>query len=225
MTPPLLDSTPPAVIDVWNVTTFDQDLVKILNSHENLVRAYVDTESQLFLSHDLNRDGDRAILRPSNPYASGFHELLEVVDRCMMTRTIRAFHYTRLTNREVAQFHTTGIQVSTPESLRRRLDSIVSAGQLDNSTADHLYSMSPFLSDQREARSGKFWMTSHPVSPEDSSVEPLMKYWGGEVVSMWIQTPVFSERLMTLGEARIIEIAVPLQATRHIRSAVAVQRP
>ena len=218
-------SAPSVPIDLWNYGSFDDELCRFLEPNGQLIRDYFETDHAIFLSHDLGRGPARSPIRPDNRHAGAYYNLLDELNQLMLVRTIRAYHYTRLTDQEVDDLRLSGIHLSTPESLQHRLDALVASGQLLPADAEVLYTKSPFHSEQRQGRAGKFWMTSHPVSPEDSSVEPLMKYWGGEVVSMWIQTPVFSERLMTLGEARIIEIAVPLQATRHIRSAVAVQRP
>jgi hypothetical protein len=51
-------------------------------------------------------------------------------------------------------------------------------------------------------------MTSHPFAADDSGVELLLKWWGGEVVSMWRKDPSFLTPLETIGKGRIIEIAV-----------------
>jgi hypothetical protein len=137
----------------------------------------------------------------------------------MEQRTIRAFHYTRLTDGEVATLKRDGIHVSTPATLQRRLDDIVAAGGLPRDATDHLNATSPFHSDQLEARSGKFWMTSHPIAGDDHGVTPLMRHWGGEVASMWISDEALLAPLASLGKPRIIEVAVPMRATRHSYSA------
>jgi hypothetical protein len=133
----------------------------------------------------------------------------------METRTIRAFHYTRLTEDEVTSLFRSGVHVSTPETLRQRLEAVVVSGGLAGDVANRLYAESPFHSDQFHARSGKFWLTSHPVAVDDGGVVPLMEHWGGEVASMWVRDLALSAPLLKLGRARIIEIAVPLSATKH----------
>lgn len=137
----------------------------------------------------------------------------------MQQRTIRAFHYTCLTDGEVSALMRDGIHLSTPETLRRRLDEVVSAGGLPRDVADRLYAESPFHSDQRKARADKFWMTSHPTPVDNRGVEPLMKHWGGEVASMWVRNETFFALLASLGKPRIIGVAVPMCATRHSHNA------
>lgn len=133
----------------------------------------------------------------------------------MSQRTIRAFHYTRLTENEAMVLRQEGIHLSTPLSLLRRISEVVAAGGLSGATAELLYARSPFQSDQLEARLGKFWMTSHPVVVTDSGVEPLLKRWGGEVASMWIRDKAVCAKLETLGKPRIIEVAAPLRVTNQ----------
>ncbi|MES2176114.1 MAG: hypothetical protein V4523_19540 [Pseudomonadota bacterium] len=52
------------------------------------------------------------------------------------------------------------------------------AGAFTKEVADRLFADSPYQSDQLAARSGKFWMTSHPVDIEDGGVEILLESWG-----------------------------------------------
>jgi hypothetical protein len=202
-------------IDVWDIWTFDPELLMELEANADLIRAYFQTDNQIFLSHDLGRGPERSILRPDNPHASDFYKLLDVIGLQMGTRTMRAFHYTRLTEDEVASLLRSGIHVSTPDTLRGRLEVVVVSGDLARDVADRLYAESPFHGDQLHARSGKFWLTSHPMAVDDSGVVPLMERWGGEVASMWVSDPALSAPLLKLGRARIIEVAVPLGATKH----------
>ena len=202
-------------IDVWDVRTFDSELLVQLEANADLIRAYFETDHRIFLSHDLGRGLERFILRPENPHMSDFYKLLDVIGLQMGTRTIRAFHYTRLTENEVASLLRIGIHVSKPVTLRQRLEAVVVSGGLARDVADRLYAESPFHSDQLHARSGKFWLISHPVAVDDSGAEPLMERWGGEVASMWVRDRALSGPLLKLGGARIVEVAVPLGATKH----------
>ncbi|HWJ75221.1 MAG TPA: hypothetical protein VNX29_18840 [Kaistia sp.] len=202
-------------IDVWDTATFDPALAAQLDAHADLIRDYLHTDHEIFLSHDLGRGAGRSILRQENPYADDFYRLKETIGHAMDVRVIRAFHYTRLIDDEVAALSRDGIQLSTPETLRDRLNAVVSSADLSQEHADKLYAASPFHSDQIEARNGKFWMASHPVPIDDGGVAPLLGCWGGEVASMWVQDDALTAPLRGLGKPRIIEVAVPLAATRH----------
>lgn len=88
-----------AVIDVWDLSTFDAELIAALEAKADLISDYLKIDREIFLSHDLGR-GPRTILRPDNPHADNFLRLQEAIGREMQKRTIRAFHYTRLTDND-----------------------------------------------------------------------------------------------------------------------------
>jgi hypothetical protein len=64
-----------------------------------------------------------------------------------------------------------------------------------------------------EARSGKFWMTSHPFPADHHGVELLLAHWGGEGVYFWLEDGQLIELVKGIGRPRVIEVAVPLQVT------------
>ena len=201
------------LIDVWDPKTFDGELSAALTEETDLVRNYMTTDDWIFLAHDLGRGPERSIIRPENPYASAFLALKEAIGERMRSRKIRAWHYTRLTAAEVEKMQDEGIHLSTPTTLRSRLDLQVASGALSAQLADALYAKSPFHSDQLQARSGKFWLVSHPVAVNDGGVEPLMAHWGGEVASFWTKDPTLLAPIAVAGKPRVIEIAIPLAVT------------
>jgi hypothetical protein len=140
-----------------------------------LVHNYVETSIEIFRSYDLARDAATTFCRPENPYTHDFLKLKEMIGREMQQRTIRAFHYRRLTDGEVASLKRGGIHLSTPATLRRRLDEMVAVGGLAREAAARLYAESPFHK-QLESRSGKFWMVSHPTAVDDGGAKPLLKH-------------------------------------------------
>jgi hypothetical protein len=160
-------------IDVWNVETFDEDLLATLRTNSELVRNYIVTDREIFLERETS--GLRGAYR-TNPHGGSYYGLLEDLGRDMENRTIRA-----------------------------------SAG-----FADALFEASPFHHpDQVEPRSNKFWMTSHPVEIGDGGVSLLLDNWGGEAVYFWLDDPQLKEAVADIGKPRVIEVAVPLDATRH----------
>lgn len=206
-------------IDVWDFNTFDPALIAAIEGRSELIKRYLQTDQKNFLAYDLGREPRQSLLRPDNPFASEFHALEEVVGKEMECRTIRAFHYTRMTDNEVAMLRRDGIHLSMPDTLRRRLNDLVTTGSMPLETADNLYAQSPFHSDQLESRSNKFWMASHPIEVDNGGVVPLMSRWGGEVASMYFRDQVVLDLLASIGRPRIVEVAVPLVATRHSYSA------
>jgi hypothetical protein len=206
-------------IDVWNAATFDSDLTAALNKHANLIQNYFRKDHDNFLAYDLAKGPDRALIRPDNPHAGGFYALQDAIGELMRSRTIRAYHYTRMTDAEIAILQRDGIHLSTQTTLRARFDALVGLGSLSAEASNLLYDASPFHSEQLESRSNKFWMVSHPIATDDSGVTPLMSHWGGEVASMWMRDPVLLAELAKIGVARVIELAVRLSVTNHSYSA------
>ncbi len=209
-----------APIDVWDLATFDPELTGRLTPHAGLVADYFARDHAIFLGHDLGRGPGRSLLRPDNPYADRFQAFREGLIEVLKARTIRAWHYTRLTDAEVDALRREGPHVSTPVTLKRRLGTLVEARALSAAQAAALYAASPFHTDQRDARSDKFWMVSHPLAIDDGGVEPLMAHWGGEGASMFQRDPDLLGPLARIGRPRIVELAIPLSATRHAYCAV-----
>lgn len=194
-------------IDVWDVETFDPELTACLTEHADLMAAYYARSNRIFLDHDLGRA--RTLIRPENVFAAEFGRLRETVTALMDARTIRAWHYTRLTDGEVEAFVRDGVHLSTPESLRGRFDRVVSAGHLTAADAEHLWAHNMF-NHQHDSRAGKFWAVSHPQPIDDGGVEPLMKHWGGEAASMWMKDEAVLTRLAGVGRPRAVSVAMPM---------------
>lgn len=203
------------LIDVWDLKTFDPELIATLAAEADTIRGYMVREHEIVLAHDLGRARERSILRPRNAHADTFMALRECLGTEMQVRTIRAWHYTRLTDAEADALWTTGIEISTIDSLRARLSARVIAGDFNQAVADALFAASPFHSDQFGSRSNKFWMTSHPMVIDDSGVAPLMAHWGGEVAFFYLKDPSQCATFASIGRRRVVELAVPLVLTKH----------
>ena len=173
---------------------------------------YVETERRIFLTYDRGPGRARLALRPENPHARAYLQLQEDVAADMQFRAIRAYHYTRLIDSEVEAMRRDGIHLSTPATLRSRLDTCVAEGLLMPAEADALFEASP-LHRQMTIRADRFWLTSHPHVVDDSGVSSLLKHWGGEVTYMWVQDETLIAKVQAIGKPRIIEAAVPLNHT------------
>lgn len=213
---PLRSHTQTMPIDVWNRETFDDALLDTLNSERDLLRDYALTDRRQFLERQA-----AAGWKPhtANPYAAARSHFVEhVVMPAMNRRSIRAWHYTRLMDDEAAELRMRGVHTSDLDAIRRRLDVQVSAGVLSTEAADALYAASPFHQ-QNDSRSGKFWMTSHPVSADNGLVKLLLEHWGGEGVYFWLRDQELIKLVKGLGRPRVVELSVPLQVTRDAYSA------
>jgi hypothetical protein len=98
-----MTSTP---IDVWNIETFDEALLAELNGRRDLLRDYELTSKSNFREQQAARGW---VPLKSNAYAAERNYVVEhVMMPAMEQRTIRAWHYTRLTDNEVALIESRG---------------------------------------------------------------------------------------------------------------------
>lgn len=207
------------IIDVWDVATFDAALRAELNQNAELIRAYVDRDNAIFLAHDHGNSPRRSLIRPENEHTRPYMRLSERIMAVMNERTIRAWHYTRMTDDNVARLRAEGIRLSTPEMLRERLDRLVAAGFLTAEQAERLFAKSPFNSDQGKSRADKFYMVSHPQALTCSGVRGLLGFWGGEVASFFVQDEEMATPLAAIGASRVLEVVTPVSATRNAYNA------
>jgi hypothetical protein len=204
------------IVDVWNAGTFDPELRGDLDAHADVIRNYMVTSRRQWLEREAS---DHTKPYPENAYAAEFQWVKEHIMRLMELRTIRAWHYTRMTDREVDDLLQTGIYPSSLENIRSRLAAQVAAGAFSPDVANRLFADSPYQSEQRGSRSDKFWMVSHPIDIEDGGVELLLESWGGEAVYFWQRDEALQDLLKRLGRPRVVEIAMPLIHSRHSYSA------
>ena len=188
-----------------------------LRDHGELIVNYIKTDRAI---SDEYESSDHTQMRRSNPYAGDFiayrdHKLTPLME----TRTIRAWHYSRMTDEEIGRLRATGVVPNNLSTIRARLDAMVKDGEFDQATADHLFESSPFHDDPFGGRTDKFWMTSHPVGIDDGGVRYLLSLWGGESAAFTHICGPMSETLARVGRGRILEVAVPLSVTRDAFSA------
>jgi len=190
-------------IDCWNPETLDQDLLDLINLNKDLVLDFY-AESARLMDEHLKSDPDES-LKP-NRYARRFNQFRDYVFKeAMMSRRIRAWHYTRLTDRERVEI-LNGIHPSTPGMLQKRVNALVGDGLLDKAEAEQICRES-VLNDQRQKRAGKFYMTSSPLPVTDSGVTDLVGHWGGEVAYFGRGNRPLNERLKAIGSASVVELS------------------
>jgi hypothetical protein len=203
-------------IDVWNVASFDPALLTTLCNHSQLIRDYLTTSHRQFLE----READHRALPPSNPHDEQYLAFVEEIGREMETRTIRAWHYTRLVDDEARIIRENGIYAGTLDTLRHRLEALATAGLLTAADAEALYAASPYHDrEQQPGRLWKFWLTSTPERTNDSGVRRLLENWGGESTYFWLEDDRLKKLVAKIGRPRILEVAVPIAKTRHAYSA------
>lgn len=202
------------IIDTWNAKTFTEDITEFLKEHSETIIRFHRYEQQ---TNDHLERLQRYERRNRNPFADNYSRIREDLADLMSSKTIRAFHYTRMVDFEVEDVFANGFYAPTTEDsfvrLSERVGRLVSAGHLTIQEGDRIFSSSPLNDpEQLRARQG-FWMTTGAFRPGDSSVRLLLDNWGGEVGYFWIdesQDPDLLTRVQSIGHGRIFEIAVPL---------------
>ena len=202
------------LIDLWDVETFGEGLVSKLQSQARMLRNYSAVERAR--SPEVHASSYKETFRDDS-HDREYYDFLNDLSEGIKHRTIRAWHYTRLTESEVDEILTNGVQLSTSESMCRRLDAQIAIGQISAEIADALFEKSPLRDFQgATSRSDRFWMTSHPLRVDDCCVAPLVKNWGGEVIHFWLnESKNLKQVVRVIGKGRVIEIGVPIAATRH----------
>lgn len=202
------------IIDTWNAKTFTEDIHELLKEHSETIIRFHRIEQQT--DEHLERL-QRYERRNRNPFADNYNRIREELAALMSSKTIRAFHYTRMIDTEVENVLANGFFAPTSETafghLSDRVGRLVEMGMLSIQEGDRIFSASPLNHpDQLQARQG-LWLTTVPFNPEDRSVSLLVNNWGGEVGYFWIdesQDPDLLTRVQSIGRGRIFELAVPM---------------
>jgi hypothetical protein len=208
---------PDGLIDLWNSKSFDNGLLAELRCEAGMVRDYFATESANYDAYCA--PGNRDMLR-ENPHWHIYNVFVDkVLAPLMAARTVRGWHYTRMTDAEVELLRRGGVYPSSLETIRRRLDGLAATGEITAETADVLFAESPFHSDEMGGRGDKFWTTSQPLPVTRSDVTSLLRSWGGESIYWRIQDPELVASIGRIGRPRVLEIALPLDAGPDARAA------
>ena len=97
------------LIDVWNLDTFDAALMGELRDQQQLLIDYFATDRTNYLEREAS---DHRGPIPSNPHASAYYRFAEDLMAVTQTRTIRAWHHTRMTDREVETPTSNGLYIA-----------------------------------------------------------------------------------------------------------------
>jgi len=204
-------------VDVWDVGTFDDDLLKLLRANGGLVHDYLTADHERELERETS---PLTALFRINPFSDEHERFVDNVSQMMHDCSMRAWHYTRLTDGEVATLQTAGVHLSTLESTRQRLAALVAASEISVETAEALLAESPLHDRQgHEARANQFCLACEPLHVENGGVTPLLKSWGGEVVYSQLKSPHLKTIVEAIGQPRVLELQIPVDAIRNRRRA------
>jgi hypothetical protein len=198
------------VIDLWDIGTYDSDIRDHLESHKEIIDGYFDLDWKKDIM--VAKLATWVPIQP-NRFAGDYRATVESLGVIMSTKTLRAFHYSRMTDEEVEAVLAEGIVPTSVEFLKQRVERQVAAGTLTPEQGNRIVTRSPLQSADFGVRSG-FWSTSSPIHPDDSAVSLLVGHWGGES-AYWLLTGTDDEDMIDLlkgiGRGRVFEIAVPIK--------------
>ena len=129
-----------------------------LRDQQQLLIDYFATDRTNYLEREAS---DHRGPIPCNPYSGTYYSVVEDLMAVMQTRTIRAWHHTRMTDREVEAARSSVLYPATLETLRARLADRVADGDFSSDEARMIFAASPFHNDQLGSRGRKFWTVSY----------------------------------------------------------------
>ncbi|WP_157846032.1 hypothetical protein [Kiloniella litopenaei] len=164
-------------------------------------------------------DGNEYESLLSNKYQEKYQNFIDyVLQYELVNRHVRVWHYTKLTDEEVSIFEKQLIPASE-NHLCNRLNRLVEIGKITENDKNHILDNSRYYTEPNE-RLDLLWTTLIPCSANNSRVELLLGYWGGEGAYFGLSNsdPVRS-KLKEIGRSRICEISVPLTEFSNALSA------
>lgn len=190
------------MIDLWNPDTFSTELERALTAKSQLVFDYHSEACRLMDEH-LNSSPYQS--PKPNRFSADFLSFQEYELAPILARSrIRAWHYARLLDHEVAAMHQ-GLVPSSLGFLKKRLHDLVAMDLLSQEEADNIFQESPFQS-QGDIRSGRLWTVTVPLHYCDTGVSPFLESWGGESAYFWLSDDALATKLRNIGISRILEI-------------------
>ena len=203
------------MIDLWNPDTFTTELQRTLSAESQLIFDYY-SEAHRLMDEHLNSSPYQS-LKP-NIFSADFLAFQEYeLTPILAGSRIRAWHYSRLLDHEVAAMRQ-GLVPSSFEFLKKRLNDLVAMDLLSEKEADKVFQESPFQS-QEGIRSGRLWTVTVPLPCCDMGVSPLLGSWGGESAYFWLSDKGLAAKLKHLGLSRILEIEAALSDSLNAFSA------
>lgn len=194
------------MIDLWNPDTFSAELERTLTAKSQLIFDY-HSEAHRLMDENLNSSPYQS-LKP-NRFSADFLSFQEYeLTPILAGSRIRAWHYARLLDHEVAAMRQ-GLVPSSLVFLKKRLNDLVAMDLLSQEEADKVFQESPFQS-QEGIRSGRLWIVTVPLHYCDTGVSTLLESWGGESAYFWLSDEGLATKLRNLGMSRILEIEVAL---------------
>ena len=132
-----------------------------------------------------------------------------IIQAALKKFTITGWHCTRLTDKEVEQIRTQGLQPPSAEALEKRLREIAAEGILSEEVREQLLAENC----AKEAnRAGKIWFCFYePYNTDEDGIGRFFSYWGGEALyRLHERNTTTGSVLVQIGKPRVIEVGLPV---------------
>lgn len=209
---------PEHAIDIWDESTYSNEIIDILESNRTMIINYHKRDCEIE-SENLGR----YLLK--NEYGDRFYKLMDDIAKILENLSLRGFHYTRLTDTEVAEIQSHGVRLSTQGSLRDRVNRLEKEGAISSEISNEILLGSPFNHPAHKmARSKTFFLTSGPFPVSYDGVGEFLRYWGGEACYFHQRNENILRCLEKIGTPRVIELHIPLNAINSLLASLAAQK-
>lgn len=196
------------MIDLWDLKTLPPATTALLDDGEQLIRDHANKD------HIINIARASAGLTgsiPSNEFGDDVFDLKQRIETSVKAETLRTFHYTRMTDAEVAAIVSDGITMTSPSMFRRKLEDVVVSGYMTRKAADDVYAKSPIVTSRHGERGNMFWSCAIPYPITDDGIEAFLRCWGGEIGRWELPDEGKAAGLMAIGRPRVIEVDIPIE--------------
>lgn len=203
-------------MDLLDKSTWPVDVVACLDRHKRLFLAKERRDQKYARGHRAldRKSPDEQLAWRMRQYASRddaqAHEnaLAELVD-VLSRHALLGYHCTRLTELEIHQIISHGMQPPSGSMLESRIRAIQSSGMIGPELAVKLVG-----NNQAEAknRKGMIWFCFYPPYPAtEHGIGSLLRYWGGEALfQSWRHDSSVGPVLQRIGLPCLVEADVPV---------------
>jgi hypothetical protein len=147
------------------------------------------------------------MMRPRNLDAEDYNSTVQLVEELLSQATVRGWHCTRLTDGEVGDIKSRGLQPLNSAHLKMRIRKAQADGCVSKAIAARL--MKKHDADE-QCRAGMIWFICQPPRAGDGT-QDFFDFWGGEALYMQHQKNTATYKaLLNIGRPRLIVVNVPV---------------
>jgi hypothetical protein len=153
-----------------------------------------------------------------------FHQAIEEEDefrRLLDGFLLRAFHATRLLDHETDGIGRSGLRVLSEELISERIEAASAGDHITEDERDSLLSAHVFASGEARNREGQIslFMPVEVCAWEPFGLNPLLRTWGGEAITMSRHGAAWEDRLQQLGRPAIVVALLDLHDSASVHRA------